>query len=344
MAKSRARKAVVIGDGGWGTSLAILLVKNEIPTTLWSHDPAYCESMRRSGENSAFLPGIALPSRLAFTADPEEAVDGVDLVVSAVPMKFLRDVCSRFENLIPRAAAIVSATKGFEVETLRRPSEILKSIFADPAICVLSGPSHAEEVARAKVASVVAASEDASWAAFVQRSFNSDSFRVYTNTDPVGTEIAAALKNVVAIAAGICDGLELGDNAKSALLTRGVVEIARFGTARGAKLETFFGLAGIGDLATTCFSPHSRNRSVGEAIGRGENLEEILGRMQMVAEGVGTVRALFEQREQASAAGGPGVAMPIAEQVHAVLFEGKDPAEAVRDLMRRDPVEEMHGF
>jgi len=206
-------------------------------------------------------------------------------------------------------------------------------------VCVLTGPSHAEEVARGLPASVVAACEDQEFAGKVQRAFSGDTFRVYTHEDAVGAELAAALKNVIAIAAGICDGLELGDNAKSALMTRGLVEMARFGKAHGANSATFFGLAGVGDLITTCTSPHSRNRGVGEAIGRGKTLEQVLEEMKMVAEGVWTTKALFGPETDLGR-----VEMPIAEQVHAVLFEGKDPREAVLDLMRRAPAGEMDGL
>jgi glycerol-3-phosphate dehydrogenase (NAD(P)+) len=206
-------------------------------------------------------------------------------------------------------------------------------------MCVLTGPSHAEEVARGLPASVVAASKDQALARLVQAAFSTDFFRVYTSNDPVGAEWGGALKNVIAIAAGIADGLGVGDNAKAALLTRGMMEMARIGQSRGAYKETFFGLAGIGDLVTTCFSKHSRNRSVGEAIGRGETLTEILERMEMVAEGVWTVKALFGPEAELG-----GVAMPIASEVHSVLFEGKDPREAVLDLMRREPAAEMQGL
>jgi glycerol-3-phosphate dehydrogenase (NAD(P)+) len=212
-------------------------------------------------------------------------------------------------------------------------------VLGERPLCVLSGPSHAEEVARGLPATVVAASTDAELARFVQASLNSDSFRVYTGDDPIGAELGGALKNVIAIAAGISDGLELGDNAKAALLTRGMVEMARYGKRAGARSTTFFGLTGIGDLVTTCCSRHSRNRSVGERIGRGETLQEVLRAMTMVAEGVWTAKALFGPEAELS-----GVDLPIATEVHAVLFEGKDPREAVLDLMRREPVSETESL
>jgi glycerol-3-phosphate dehydrogenase (NAD(P)+) len=333
------RKALVIGDGGWGTTLAMLLARRGVPTVLWCHAPVQCEELRARRENTRFLPGVKLPNSLAFSADPFSAAEGADLVVSAVPTQFLRSVAERFEDAMPGTAAFVSATKGLEVETLEPPSQILRDVLGLSEVCILTGPSHAEEVARGLPASVVAAAHDKSIALRVQAAFNGETFRVYTHSDPVGAELAGALKNVIAIAAGISDGLGLGDNAKSALVTRGMMEMARYGVGRGGKLETFFGLAGIGDLVTTCFSQHSRNRSVGEAIGRGETLQAVLARMNMVAEGVWTTKALFGPEAETE-----GVSLPIAEQVHAVLFENKSPREAVLDLMRREPSEEMKGL
>lgn len=332
-------RALVIGDGGWGTTLATLLARRGVTTVLWSHDPRRCEELRNKRENTRFLPGIPLPESLAFSADPHSAVKDAELVVSAVPTQFLRSVAAQFEEALPGGVALVSASKGLEIETLSRPSQILRDVLGERQICILTGPSHAEEVARGLPATVVAAADDKSFALRVQAAFNGDKFRVYTHTDPVGAELAGALKNVIAIAAGISDGLGLGDNAKSALLTRGTVEMARYGVQHGGKLETFFGLAGIGDLVTTCFSKHSRNRAVGEAIGRGETLQAVLARMNMVAEGVWTTKALFGPEAEDE-----GISMPIAQQVHAVLFEGKSPREAVLDLMRREPAEEMRGL
>ncbi len=335
----RVQRATVLGDGSWGTALALLLVRNGVQTRLWSAFPEQTEALRAARENKRFLPGIELPPELEFQADPFTAVEGSELVVSAIPTQFLRGVAERFEDAIGGQVPIASATKGLEIESLRTPTQILADVFGERPLCVLSGPSHAEEVALGKPASVVAASHDLDVARLVQLAFNSSSFRVYTHADPLGAELAAACKNVVAIAAGISDGLELGDNAKAALLTRGMVEMARFGKARGAARETFFGLAGVGDLVTTCCSKHSRNRAVGEAIGRGKKLAEILADMSMVAEGVWTTKALFgPEAEHAN------LDMPIASEVHAVLFEDKDPRAAVFDLMNREPAEEMQGL
>lgn len=339
MVEHGIKHALVIGDGGWGTALALGLVKNGIPVTLWSAFPDQARDLAATRENKRFLPGVTLPREIAITADPERAAHGVDFVVSVVPTQYLRGVANLFEDALPGDVPVVSATKGIEIETFRTPSQILEEVLGARPLCVLTGPSHAEEVARGKPCSVVAASLDQAFASRVQAAFRSNTFRVYTHGDPVGAELAAALKNVIAIAAGISDGLDLGDNAKAALLTRGIVEIARFGRSRGAQPETFFGLAGIGDLVTTCCSRHSRNRAVGEAIGRGSTLAHVLAGTKMVAEGVWTAKALFGPEADLA-----DVSMPICEQVHAVLFDGKDPREAVFDLMNRAPVGEMHGL
>jgi len=339
MSSSPEQRILVVGDGSWGTTLAKLLAEGGMSTVLWSAFPEQAEAIRDVRENSLFLPGVPLPESLEVTADTFSAARGVELAISAVPTQFLRGGALRFEDALPGRVPIVSATKGLEIETLHRPTEILKGALGERPMCVLTGPSHAEEVAVGKPTSVVAASEDADLALQVQATLGSDAFRVYTCADPVGAELAAALKNVIALAAGICDGLGLGDNAKASLLTRGMIEMARFGRIHGAQPETFFGLAGFGDLVTTCCSAHSRNRAVGEAIGRGETLEQVLERMNMVAEGVWTTKALFGPEAELA-----NIDMPIARQVHAVLFEKKDPREAVLDLMRREPVDEMHGL
>ena len=337
--RAGVKSAVVIGDGSWGTTLAILLAENGVATTLWSAFPEQAAALKDKRENERYLPFIPLPESLAISADPFEAGKDADLAVSVVPTQYLRGVAERFEDALPGRVPVVTATKGLEIETFRSPSQILQDVLGDHPVCVLTGPSHAEEVARGLPASVVAASCDPELAGRVQEVFSSNTFRVYAHDDPVGAELAAALKNVIAIAAGISDGLGLGDNAKAALLTRGMVEMARFGQAMGAKPETFFGLAGFGDLVTTCCSQHSRNRSVGERIGKGETLEEVLASMKMVAEGVWTTKALFGPESE-----GRDVDLPIAEQVHAILFDGKDPREAVTDLMTRAPSREMDGL
>ncbi len=337
--KTTSERVLVIGDGAWGTALALQLVAGGVPTVLWSAFGERSAEMTRTRANERYLPGVPLPDALELSADPFEAARGVQLVVSVVPTQHLRSVARRFEDAIDGRTPIVSATKGLEIETLRRPTEILVDEMGARPLCVLTGPSHAEEVARGLPASLLAASADADLANLVQRLFGGANLRIYTSGDALGAELAGALKNVIAVAAGVGDGLALGDNAKSALVTRGLVEMARLGVAMGARPETFFGLAGLGDLVTTCFSRHSRNRSVGERLGRGESLESILQSMSAVAEGVATTRALFGPESEGRAA-----LMPIAEQVHAILFEGKDPATAVADLMSRAPSAEMAGL
>ncbi|MBL8858081.1 MAG: NAD(P)-dependent glycerol-3-phosphate dehydrogenase [Planctomycetes bacterium] len=339
MVEHGIKRALVIGDGGWGTALALNLAKGGVAVTLWSAFPEQARELTATRENKRFLPGVPIPEDITITSDHETAGHGADLVVSVVPTQYLRGVANRFEDALPGDVPLVTATKGIEIETFKTPSQILEEVLGPRPMCVLTGPSHAEEVALGKPCSVVAASLDEAFARRVQAVFRSNTFRLYTHGDPVGAELAAALKNVIAIAAGISDGLDLGDNAKAALLTRGIVEIARFGRSRGSQSETFFGLAGIGDLVTTCCSRHSRNRAVGEAIGRGQTLAQVLAATKTVAEGVWTAKALFGPEADLG-----DVSMPICEQVHAVLFDGKDPQEAVFDLMNRAPVDEMHGL
>ncbi|MEO0650034.1 MAG: NAD(P)H-dependent glycerol-3-phosphate dehydrogenase [Planctomycetota bacterium] len=332
----RFERVMVWGDGSWATALAALLADAGVSTVMWSAFPERLASLAEHRENRDYLPEVPLPAALEFQPDPIAAAEGADLVLSVVPTQYLRQTASRFSEVLGGKVPVVSGTKGLEIESFLRPTEVLCQELGARPSCVLSGPSHAEEVARACPASLVAASEDERLAQRVQATFNTKTFRVYTSIDPIGVELAGALKNVIALAAGICDGLELGDNAKAALLTRGLVELARFGKARGARPETFFGLAGVGDLITTCTSQHSRNRSVGERLGRGQSLEHILEAMQMVAEGVWTTQALFGPEAELS-----GVQMPIAEQVHAVLFGGRDPRAAVEALMEREPAGEL---
>lgn len=323
----------VIGDGGWGTALAILVHENGHGVRLWGAFPDYVEAMRRSRENTRFLPGVPLPESLGLTADPAEVVDGADLLVSVVPTPYLRGVARKFAPVLRAKTPVVSATKGLEQGTLARPTQILREILgADRPCGVLSGPSHAEEVSRRVPTAVVAGCEEEAVRERVQGVFSNERFRVYGSTDPVGVELGGALKNVIALAAGICDGLEMGDNPKAALVTRGVVEIARLGVALGARRETFFGLSGIGDLIVTAYSRYSRNRAVGERVARGEPIDSILESTPMIPEGVFTTRALGGKD--------PGVELPIVRELHGVLFERKDPREAVTSLMTRDLKEE----
>jgi glycerol-3-phosphate dehydrogenase (NAD(P)+) len=328
----------VLGGGSWGTTLAVLLDENGHRVTLWEFYAELADALRRDRENKRFLPGIAIPQSIVITTDVSAALASVNMVVFVVPSHVTRDV-ARLVTKSGRLSAttiVVNAAKGLEEKTLERMSEVLADeLPVDRGhICTLSGPSHAEEVSRRMPTSVVVAGIDSDTTATVRESFSRPYFRVYTNTDLVGVEIGVALKNIIAIAAGVCDGLGYGDNTKAALLTRGLVEITRLGCALGARRETFFGLAGVGDLIATALSRHSRNRHVGERIGKGEKLDEVLAHMVMVAEGVRTTRAAMDVGRRL------GVELPIISSVHAVLFEGVDPREAINQLMSRPPQEE----
>lgn len=330
-----AHTFAVLGDGGWGTAIALLLARSpEHRVRLWSARPETGLVLQQHRENVLFLPGVPIPPSIALTCDIHEAIGDAELWVSAIPTVYLRSTLTQVRQQLGAAATIppiVSLTKGIEQHTFRRPSEILGEVLGARRIVILSGPSHAEEVSRGLPTSVVAASDDQELACHVQRHFSTERFRVYTNLDPVGVELGGALKNVIGVAAGICVGLGYGDNALSALVTRGLAEITRFGVALGADAATFAGLAGLGDLITTCISRHGRNRRVGEQLGRGEKLAAILQGMNMIAEGVWTARAVHDR------AAAMGIDMPITAEVYRVLYEDKDPADAVNDLMLRSP-------
>lgn len=321
----------IIGDGGWGTALAMILHGNGHRVTLWGPDAAYLEQIAKDGVNPRFLPGVSLPSALRWTADEREAVAAAEGIVLAVPSRFYAATLERFKPVLPASYHLVSVSKGFDQQTHQRLSAIAATTWNHPSVAALSGPSHAEEVARGVPTAVTVASTDAAEAAFWQEAFNSRTFRVYTSEDVTGVEVGGALKNVIAIAAGICDGLGFGDNTKAALMTRGLAEITRLGIRLGAQPATFSGLSGIGDLMVTCMSRHSRNRGVGERIGKGERIEAILGGMQQVAEGVWTAKAAKHLTREIN------VDLPITDEVFAVLYEGKDPREAVQALMTRPP-------
>jgi glycerol-3-phosphate dehydrogenase (NAD(P)+) len=320
----------IVGDGQMGLVLADALVHRGLSVTLWGPFPDIVEHLRLRRENPSRLPGFRLDDAVAVTADPAEAVRDCTLAINAIPSQFIGEVWSRVAGSLPAGCPIVSVAKGLENGTLRRPSQVLRDTAsrAGPA-CALSGPTIATELAAHLPAVMVAASEDAELASRVQDCFDAPWLRIYTGSDLVGVELAGACKNVIALAAGMCDGLELGDNAKSAVMARGLAEITRLGLAMGAAAETFQGIAGVGDLATTCFSPHGRNRSCGEAIGRGESLAAYEARTDSVVEGVATSRSVKALAEQF------GVEMPITEAVHAVLFDGLSPREGLDRLMQR---------
>lgn len=325
-------KVTVLGAGAMGTACAILLTEHsEQEVTLWSRNSAHAAALAQSRKNERLLPGVTIPESVKITADIAEAVTGADFLVVAVPTAFLREALTTWAPHMTDDRPMVSVIKGIENETFLRPSEIIGEVLGNRAVVSLSGPSHAEEISRRLPASVVAACGDLALAKQVQAMFSTDRFRVYTNVDIIGVELAAALKNVVAIAAGICDGLGFGDNAKAGLMTRGLVEMTRFGVTHGAEAVTFSGLAGLGDLITTCVSPYGRNRRVGERLGKGETLDQIQADTNSVAEGVWTTRSVYELSEQQS------IPMPIATEVYQVLFEGKSPAAATESLMMRPP-------
>jgi glycerol-3-phosphate dehydrogenase (NAD(P)+) len=329
----------IIGEGGMATVSSILLADNGHHIRLWGFFPEAVADLRSSRENKRFLPGVKFPDSVVFTADPAEAfasADGTgraDFILATTPTQFIRLHWRGLTAHCPAGLPIVSVAKGIENDTLLRPSQVLAELLGAGGhpMAVLSGPNIARELAQRKPATATVASADPALARTVQQAFSTGYFRVYTNPDLVGVELAGAVKNVIAIAAGILDGLGAGDNAKAALLTRGLVEIARLGVAMGARRETFTGLAGLGDLVTTCVSPFGRNRSFGEAVGRGRKVAEVLARTASVVEGVATTRSVL------ALAGRCGVEMPITQAVHAVLFDGKPAAQAIDELMRRSP-------
>ena len=327
-------RVAVLGAGSWGTALAVSLAHAGHAVTLWARRPDAAEAIRLSRRNAAYLPDAVLPDAVGVTSDADAAVEGADVWLVAVPSQQVRDVVGPLAGRVRGETVLVSVAKGIETGTLLTTSAVLRDVLpaADPArVGVLYGPSHAEEVALGRPTSVVAAFSDAEVAARVQALFMTPALRVYANTDVVGVEVGGSVKNVMALAAGMADGLGLGDNAKAALVTRGLAEVTRLGIALGADAHTFAGLAGLGDLVVTCFSAHSRNRAFGERVGRGETVEGALAASPMIVEGVETtrsVRALARRH---------GAEMPITEAVHAILFGGLAPAAAVRTLMERDP-------
>jgi len=328
-----AKNITLLGDGGWGTALACLLAENGRRATLWGHFPEITEEIRRLRENRKFLPGVRIPEAVRLTNDLSEAVLDADLIVFSTPVLYLRSVAEAVAPLLKKGPSprVMTVAKGIERGTLLRGSEILQQVLGVAEVGLLLGPSHAEEVARRLPASVVAAAREEAFALEIQRAFMNDRFRVYTNGDTVGVEIGAAVKNVIAIAAGLCDGLGFGDNTKAALLTRGLAEITRLGMAMGARRDTFFGLSGLGDLITTCISPYGRNLKVGQEIGKGKKLEQVLREIApMVPEGVWTTRSVCALADLHR------VEMPISRAVQSVLFEDQPPLLAAQSLMTRE--------
>jgi glycerol-3-phosphate dehydrogenase (NAD(P)+) len=322
-------RVTVVGDGAMGTVCGLILASRGVDVALWGWFRDQIEEIAATRENRRFLPGHRLPEAVVATADPQRALADTQLVVSAVPCQYTRAVWERLRDFYPEGVPICSVTKGIEVETLLCPTEIICDVLGSVPVVVMSGPSIAPEVARGLPATVVAASEDLRLAECVQHTFSTATFRVYTNPDLIGVELAGATKNVIALAAGIADGVGAGDNAKAALLTRGLVEITRLGVAMGAQASTFKGLAGIGDLVTTCISPMGRNRSAGEKIGRGMTTPEVIESTPSVIEGIPTTHAVLELAAKHN------VEMPITRAVYSVLHGHQSPREAITDLMTR---------
>ena len=323
-------KITVLGSGGWGTALALLLHHNGHRVTLWSALADEVTLLQTKRENPDKLPGVKLPEDMKVTADLREAVSGQDMLVLAVPSPFVRSTAHQMRELVSAGQIIVNVAKGIEEATLMTLSQVIEAEIPQADVAVMSGPSHAEEVGKGLPTTIVAGAKSRKTAEYVQSLFMSEVFRVYTSPDVTGIELGSALKNVVALAAGIADGLGYGDNTKAALITRGIAEIARLGTAMGGKVETFAGLSGIGDLIVTCASMHSRNRRAGILIGKGYSYEAAMQEVKMVVEGVYSAKAAL------GLAAKYDVTLPIIEQVNEVLFHGKKADEAVRDLMLRD--------
>ncbi len=330
-------RIAVVGAGSWGTALAIHCAGLGLPVTMWVYEEELCHGMLETRENDLYLPGIQLPVNIQPTTSYEQCLAGAELVLSVVPSHVIRRVWGEAHKWLPVDSIVVNATKGIEEETFLTSSGVLAQTIGEGILSrrvTLSGPTFAREVGAGLPAAAVIASENVNVAAGVQRILNSDNFRLYTNADTTGVEISGSLKNVMAIAVGICDGLKLGHNARAALITRGLAEMARLGTALGADPITFQGLAGLGDLVLTCTGDLSRNRTLGLKLGAGRTLEEVTGSSPMVAEGVRTTRSAWglARREK--------VDMPITQQVYSVLYKGKDPRKALKELMGRSLKEE----
>jgi len=333
-------KISVIGSGGWGIALTILLHKNGHDLTIWSFDKKEAEELKKIRQNKTKLPNILLPEDVKVTDDLKEAVDDKDILILAVPSKAIRSVSKSLKDIIKDNQIIVNVAKGLEEDTLETMTDIIEEELKDknPKVAVLSGPSHAEEVGRGIPTTCVVSAHNKELTLYLQNIFMNPSFRVYTSPDMLGVEIGGALKNVIALAAGIADGLNYGDNTKAALITRGIKEISALGVAMGGEQSTFYGLTGLGDLIVTCASMHSRNRRAGILLGQGKTLDEAIKEVNMVVEGV------YSAKSALMAAKKYNVEIPIIEQVNAVLFENKNAAEAVNELMIRDKKLEIQSW
>ena len=333
-------KISVIGSGGWGIALTILLYKNGHDLTIWSFDKREAEELKTTRENKTKLPNILLPEDIKVTDNLKEAVDNKDVLILAVPSKAIRSVSKSLKNIIKDNQIIVNVAKGLEEDTLKTMTDIIEEELKGkkPQVAVLSGPSHAEEVGKGIPTTCVVSAHNKELTLYLQNIFMNPSFRVYTSPDMLGVEIGGALKNVIALAAGIADGLNYGDNTKAALITRGIKEISLLGVAMGGEQSTFYGLTGLGELIVTCASMHSRNRRAGILLGQGKTLDEAIKEVNMVVEGV------YSAKSALMAAKKYNVEIPIIEQVNAVLFENKNAAEAVNELMIRDKKLEIQSW
>lgn len=323
-------KIGVIGAGSWGTALSVLLNKNGHDVTIWSIMQDEIDMLEKEHEHKSKLPGVILSDSISFTTDLEKTVKENEILVLAVPSPFIRSTSKNMKTFVKEGQIIVSVAKGIEESTLLTMSEVVEEEIPQAKVCVMCGPTHAEEVGRGIPTTIVVGAKEKSTANLLQDIFMNENFRVYTSPDILGMEIGAALKNVVALAAGVADGLGYGDNTKAALITRGIAEITRLGIAMGGKFETFAGLTGIGDLIVTCSSMHSRNRRAGILIGQGKTMKEAMDEVQMVVEGVYSAKAALGLSKKFN------VELPIIEQVNLILFENKNAGEAVKDLMIRD--------
>lgn len=320
----------VIGSGSWGTAITWLLSNNGHRVTLWAFARDEYDMFLKYHENTDRLPGVKLPSSVEYTTDLEKAVKGMDLLVCAVPSPVIRSTARSMKEYVEPGQIIVTLTKGIEESTYMLMTDVIEDEIPQACAAVLSGPSHAEEVGRGLPTTIVVAAQDEKTADYIQQIFTTPAFRVYTSTDMAGVEIGAALKNVIALAAGMADGLGYGDNTKAALITRGIAEITRLGTAMGAKRETFYGLSGIGDLIVTCASVHSRNRKAGFLMGQGMKYHEAMEQVHQIVEGVYSAKAAKDLAEKYK------VEMPIVTEVNRILFEDKSPRDAVNALMQRE--------
>lgn len=328
------KKIAVMGSGGWGIALAILLHNKGHKVSLWSYGEEECKSINEAHKNEQYLPGIEIPEGIKATMDYKTLLNDSEVVVLAIPSSFIRKSLELFQPYIKEEQLLVNVAKGLEKETLKTLSQVIEEIFPKNPVVVLSGPSHAEEVAHLIPTTVTASSKSKKAAIMTQEIFMNDYFRVYINPDLIGVELGGALKNVIALAAGISDGLGYGDNTKAALMTRGIAEISRLGTAMGADFHTFNGLSGVGDLIVTCTSMHSRNRRAGILLGKGKSLDETLEEIHAVVEGVHTAQAALAFAKEYK------VEMPIVSKINESLFSGKDPHQCVLELMQRNKTSE----